>query len=37
MRIEQQQNRLILHSGVTQLWIDPWGADSVRIRMTGEP
>ena len=37
MRIEQQQNRLILYSGVTQLWIDPWGADSVRIRMTGEP
>ncbi len=37
MRIEQQGNRLIIHSGITQLWIDPWGIDSVRVRMTGEP
>lgn len=37
MRIVQENNRLIIHSGVTQLWIDPWGEDSVRIRMTSEP
>ncbi len=37
MRIEQQEKRLILHTGITQLWIDPWGPDGVRIRMTGEP
>ncbi|MGN0753068.1 MAG: TIM-barrel domain-containing protein [Aristaeellaceae bacterium] len=37
MRIVQENTRLILHSGATQLWIDPWGEDSVRIRMTGEP
>ena len=37
MRIEQQNNRLIIYSGVTQLWIEPWGPDSVRVRMTNEP
>ncbi len=37
MRIYQEGNRLIIASGITQLWIDPWGPDSVRIRMTGEP
>ena len=37
MRFEQSGNRLIIHDGVTQLWIDPWGSDSVRIRMTAEP
>ncbi len=37
MRIEQENNRLVIYSGVTQLWIDPWGEDSVRVRMTSEP
>lgn len=37
MRIVRQNNRLILFSGATQLWIDPWGPDSVRVRMTSEP
>ena len=37
MRIIQEGTRIIIHSGITQLWIDPWGRDSFRIRMTGEP
>lgn len=37
MRITQEGSRIIIHSGITQLWIDPWGRDSFRIRMTGEP
>ena len=37
MRIVQEGSRVIIHSGVTQLWIDPWGRDSFRIRMTAEP
>ncbi|MBE5810530.1 MAG: glycoside hydrolase family 31 protein [Clostridiales bacterium] len=37
MRVEQHGSRMIIHSGITQLWIDPWGRDSFRIRMTGEP
>ncbi len=37
MRIEQENNRLVIYSGATQLWIDPWGEDSVRVRMTSEP
>ena len=37
MRLEQQGNRLVIRDGVTTLWIDPWGADSARVRMTAEP
>ncbi|MBQ8201178.1 MAG: glycoside hydrolase family 31 protein [Clostridia bacterium] len=37
MRIEQNGNRLIIYSGASQVWIDPWGPDSVRVRMTCEP
>ena len=37
MRIVQEKNRLIIREGVSQLWIDPWGVDGVRIRMTMEP
>lgn len=37
MRLEQQDSRLIIHDGATQVWIDPWGEDSVRVRMTAEP
>ena len=37
VRIEQNNQRLIIHEGPTQVWIDPWGADSVRVRMTAEP
>ena len=34
MRVEQQGNRLIILSGMNQVWIDPWGKDSLRVRMT---
>jgi len=37
VRIVQEKNRLIIREGVSQLWIDPWGVDGVRIRMTMEP
>ena len=37
MRFEQQGSRLIIHGGYSQVWIDPWGPDSVRVRMTCEP
>ena len=37
MRFEQQGSRFVIHSGVTQVWIDPWGPDAFRIRMTAEP
>ena len=36
MRFEQQGSRLLILEGNSQLWIDPWGEDSVRIRMTQE-
>ena len=37
MQIEQANDRLIIRSGISQLWIDPWGEDGIRIRMTNEP
>lgn len=37
MRIEQENKRLILASGNTQVWIEPWGPDSLRVRMTAQP
>ena len=37
MRVEQEGKRLILRQGASQLWIDAWGRDSVRVRMTCEP
>ena len=36
MKVRQEGNRLILAEGVSQVWIDPWGENSVRIRMTKE-
>ncbi len=37
MRVEQEGKRLVIRQGIGQLWIDAWGRDSVRIRMTSEP
>ena len=36
MRITQENKRLVVESGGTRLWIDPWGPDSVRVRMTAQ-
>ncbi|MBR1638086.1 MAG: family 31 glucosidase [Treponema sp.] len=32
--ITQEKNRLIIKDGFGTLWIEPWGKDSVRVRMT---
>ena len=37
MRVAQEGKRLVIRQGAGQLWIDAWGRDSVRIRMTSEP
>ncbi|MBO6208035.1 MAG: glycoside hydrolase family 31 protein [Lachnospiraceae bacterium] len=31
--INTEQNRLEIHEGKKQLWLEPWGADSFRVRM----
>ncbi len=36
MQIEQANDRLIIRSGISQLWIDPWGEDGIRVRMTND-
>ena len=36
MKVRQEGNRLIIAEGVSQVWIDPWGENSARIRMTKE-
>ena len=37
MHLYQEGNRLVAASGKTQLWIEPWGPDSLRVRMTARP
>lgn len=37
MHIFEEGNRLIIAEGKSQVWIEPWGPNSLRVRMTGEP
>ena len=34
MQYKEQNNRLILRHNGAVLWIEPWGANSFRVRMT---
>lgn len=36
MRFEKDKNRLICISGKERMWIEPWGKNSLRVRMTKE-
>ncbi len=36
MAVKQEGNKLIIESGVSQVWIEPWGENSLRVRMTCE-
>lgn len=37
MRVYTEDNRLVIRSGTSRVWIEPWGESSVRVRMTREP
>ena len=37
MYFETEGNRLIIREGISQVWIEPWGENSLRVRMTKEP
>ena len=37
MRVFRDGSRTVIAAGNTQVWIDPWGADSFRVRMTAQP
>lgn len=37
MKIYAENNRLVIKSGGSQVWIEPWGESSLRVRMTAEP
>lgn len=36
MYLEQENDRLIIREGRSQVWIEPWGENSLRVRMTCE-
>ncbi|MBE5962454.1 MAG: family 31 glucosidase, partial [Lachnospiraceae bacterium] len=36
MRVYQEGNRIIIGNGKHTLWLEPWGRNSFRVRMTGE-
>ena len=35
--IYSENNKLIIKNGNSQVWIEPWGEDSLRVRMTASP
>lgn len=37
MKIYAENNKLVIKSGGSQVWIEPWGESSLRVRMTAEP
>ncbi len=37
MRVYQEGKRLVIAQGNSQVWLDPWGPDSIRVRMTAKP
>ncbi len=37
MGMYREGNRLILAEGIRQTWIEPWGENGLRIRMTAQP
>lgn len=37
MRIYTENDRLVIASGTSELWLEPWGRDSFRVRMTAQP
>ena len=37
MRIYQDGNRLVIAENKSQIWIEPWGKNSLRVRMTAQP
>ena len=36
MRLIKEKNRLVIAEGSSQVWIEPWGENSLRVRMTAE-
>lgn len=37
MRIYQEENKLVIAEGKSAVWIEPWGANSLRVRMSAVP
>ena len=36
MQVSVEQNRIVIIDGKKTLWLEPWGRDAFRVRMTGE-
>ncbi|MDO4943949.1 MAG: glycoside hydrolase family 31 protein [Ruminococcus sp.] len=37
MTVTFENNRIVIRSGNSQTWIEPWGESSLRVRMSAEP
>lgn len=37
MRIYQEENKIVIAEGKSQVWVESWGRNSVRVRMTAQP
>ena len=36
MYLERENDKLIIREGISQVWIEPWGENSLRVRMSAE-
>lgn len=37
MRVYQEGNKIVIARGKSFVWVEPWGKNSVRVRMTAQP
>ena len=37
MHIYQEGNKVIIAEGKSAVWVEPWGRNSIRVRMTAQP
>ncbi len=37
MHIYQENNKIIIAEGKSQVWVEPWGKNSIRVRMSAAP
>lgn len=37
MHVYQEGNKIVIAQGKTFVWVEPWGRNSVRVRMTAQP
>ena len=37
MHMYQEGNKIVIAEGKSAVWVEPWGRNSIRVRMTAQP